>query len=66
MAGYQFRATIKELLPALDKGRDARIEETPFGLAIAMDDAGEGEFYRPVTAKEAKALIAEGYCRDAR
>lgn len=61
-----FRATMAELLPALTAERDARIESRSGGLCVVMDDDGHGEFTRVCTEREAAALVAEGYCRDAR
>lgn len=70
MMSYAFCATVTELLPALAADRDPRIEFHRIGSAkllyIKMDNEGEGEFSLVVTETEAEALIAEGYCRDAR
>lgn len=63
---YDFRATIAAILPALTADRDARIERHNGICFIEMDDYGNGEFSRAVSDTEAAALIAEGYCRDAR
>ena len=59
-------ATTVELAPALTADRDARVTRANGTTAIEMDDAGEGEFWRATSEKEADELVRLGLVRDAR
>lgn len=66
MTAYNFRQTISDVLGSLTPARDARVIRNRFGCFVMMDDDGYGEYETNVSEAEADALVAEGYCRDAR
>lgn len=61
-----FRSTLADKIECLSADRDARIESHNGVDSIAMDDAGDGEFFFAVSGTEAAELVRMGLCRDAR